>query len=150
MRDNLNPGGPDMGNDGTGTRKTVVVVIALLLLAMVGGGYVLYQRSKAPTSTASEEPPPVAETSEKPPVTPRPPDPTPPVPPSQVSASASATARVVPASTTNAAIQDPNVSPYARKIITALRDLHMTNGPMTPEKLAAWKSTLQMLTNQGP
>src|SRR5439155_25819294 len=60
---------------------------------------------------------------------------------------APATAVVAPAP---APALDPSVSPQVRQIVTALAQLNMTNGPLTPEKLAAWRSTIQMLTNQGP
>jgi hypothetical protein len=44
----------------------------------------------------------------------------------------------------------PKPRTYADQIVSALVQLNMTNGPLTPEKLAAWRSTIQQLTNQGP
>ena len=147
MNDNLNR--PGTGDDGTGTRKSVVIIIAMLLFAVIGAGYVLYQRSKAPPETAAAPELPVAESSqpaEAAPVA----KPVEPAPGQTVRASASATAQIVPRSATNPPVQPTTAPTYGNKIINALVQLNMTNGPVTPEKLAAWKSTLQMLTNQGP
>lgn len=44
----------------------------------------------------------------------------------------------------------PAVSPEVRGVINSLVQLNLTNGPLTPEKLATWQKNLQQLTNSGP
>jgi hypothetical protein len=44
----------------------------------------------------------------------------------------------------------PEPSPYTRELVAGLVQLNLTNGPLTPEKLAAWQQKLQQLTNAGP
>ena len=47
-------------------------------------------------------------------------------------------------------VTEATASPYARQLVAALAQSNITNGPLTPEKLAAWQSTIQQLTNAGP
>ena len=46
--------------------------------------------------------------------------------------------------------QPQPASPFARQLVNSLVQLNLTNGPLTPEKLAAWQQAFQQLTNAGP
>src|SRR5258706_9881526 len=131
------------GSNGAPARKPVVILLVLVLVAGVAVAYFLHKPPAPAVATSESEPKTAAaepvEKTDSPPA--QNPQPTPPRP----TATASATASVAPAPAL-----DPNVSPFARQIVTALAQMSLTNGPMTPEKQLAWRSTLQQLTNQGP
>ena len=111
-------------------RKSVIIILAAIVLVL---GVILVLvlrpsslfRSKTETATdesaqsvspAAPEAPPAA------------------VPPREVIASAPVSA-VPPIAQPQTA---PQASPYARQLVNALVQLNMTNGALTPEKLAAW------------
>src|SRR6266536_1483781 len=125
------------GSETAPIRKSVVIILVLVLLGGIGAlvAHFLTQSKPPPITTSESEPSTaVADTTTN--STPAPgPIPTAANPP-VVTATSSAVTRVVPA-----VAAQPQVSPYARQIVTALAQLNMTNGPMTQEKLAAWRST---------
>src|SRR5207302_4160841 len=110
-------------------RKSVITVLAAIVLVL-GVVLVLVLRPssslRSKTETATDESAQSASpaSSEAPPA---------PVPPREVIASAPVSA--VP----QAPPQPQSASPYARQLVNALVQLNMTNGALTPEKLAAWQ-----------
>src|ERR1051325_2683532 len=56
------------------------------------------------------------------------------------------------ASSTAAAPQTPRPepTPQTRQLVSALSQLDVKHGPLTPEQAAAWKQALQQLKEQGP
>jgi len=124
-------------------RKSVIIILGVIVLGLVLV-LVLRRSSSHPNletasttsngTTANNET--VAPSSEAPPV---------PASPREVIASAPVSA-VPPVQTQTA----PPASPFARQLVNGLVQVNMTNGPLTPEKLAAWQQALQQLTNAGP
>src|ERR1044071_5346999 len=124
-------------------RKSVVIALLAVLIA-AGAGVAYYFRShhhpENEASPSSVEDPGATATA-----TPTPP--TQPIPP-QHRTETPKTTEARPLQATPRA--DATISPYARQLVSALAQLNITNGPLTQEKLAAWQSTMQQLTNAGP
>src|SRR5438132_12859393 len=121
-------------------RKSLIPVLAAIVLVL-GVVLVLVLR---PSSSRRSKTEPATDESAQTLTPPAPETPRAPVPPREVIASAPVSA--VP----QAPPQPQPASPYARQLVNALVQLNMTNGALTPEKLAAWQQALQQLTNAGP
>src|SRR5438477_2768531 len=121
-------------------RKSVIIILAAIVLVL---GVVLVLVLPPPAARRSKTGHATDESAQS--TAPASPE-TPParVPPREVIASAPVSA--VP----QARPQPQAASPYARQLVNALVQLNMTNGALTPEKLAAWQQALQQLTNAGP
>ncbi len=140
-------------------RKSVLIITTLLVL-IFGGGVLFYAKrakngSKPPaegattletglqasatksSSVGEDEPRPVETTGSL--IEPQPP----PAPVSVPSAK-----RNTPA--TEAAVPRLEPSPATRQLVSALTQLDLSQGPLTPEKAAEWKQSLQQLASQGP
>jgi len=116
-------------------RKPVLIAVLLVVLALGGAAAYYFSHHHAAKEVAVQEPE-VAEPA---------PSQNPPNATSQTAAPIAS--QITPPPSPPAAAPQPT---YADKIVSALVQLNMTNGPLTQEKLAAWQSTLQQLTNAGP
>src|SRR5438067_8294056 len=120
-------------------RKSVITILAAVVLVL---GVILVLVLRPSSSRRGKTEPATDESAQS--ITPSSEAPPAPVPPREVIASAPVSA--VP----QASPQPQPASPYARQLVNALVQLNMTNGALTPEKLAAWQQALQQLTNAGP
>jgi len=139
-------------------RKPVLIIITLLLLLCIGGAILFARRDKAGNTPPSE-----ADATTQ--------------PPAQTTVQRSAPAQddglkvvdttgtpvdtqpttapvAVPSVRRSTPVVDPAVprvepSPATRQMVTALTQLDLAQGPLTPEKAAEWKQNLQQLTLQG-
>ncbi len=126
-------------------RKSVVVLIVLLLL-LAGGGLAYFLRQRSHEMARADD---AASAATAPDTSTPKPDAAPisSAPTFVASAPVPAVAPVPPVPNSPQGV--PVVSPEMRQIVTTLLQLNLTNGPLTPEKLAAWQQNLQQLTNAG-
>lgn len=150
MNGNLQPGTSGDGNEGA--RTGVIAAVLLVGIAVVGGAVFFYKTNNKPAT-----PPPAEQTAEqtpKPRLTPKRPQPaeeTPtvaaaePVTPAPAATPASApVSRPAPAAPAR-----PEPSAYTRSLVNTLSGIDLKNGPLTPEKVEAWKQALATLKQQG-
>lgn len=145
---------PSAGNAGSSPERArggFLLVVALIGILAVGAGVYAWKRSKQETaqdqSAQSSEAPATASTPKTPAEQSEPlPEPTTtPPPPGPVTPSI--TARETPTATPAVSKLEP--STYTRNLVGGLAGIDIKNGPLTPEKIAAWKQTLATLKQQG-
>jgi len=139
---------PDGPSPQQPIRKSVAILLIVLLLGLVAGvlAYVVHHREHSRATTSNPEASASLSTPDTNPgpaaLAPESADPAPvanaPVPPVKPLVQNTA----VPAAV-------PEAPPRTRQLISALVQLNMPNGPLTPEKLSSWEQNLQQLTNSG-
>jgi hypothetical protein len=129
-------------------RKGFLVMVLLIGAIAIGAGLFAWNKSR---NAAPQEPIAQAEEATKPPIVKAPaqdpdalPEPaTTPPPPAPVNPAL--TARQTPPATA------PKIEPstYTRNLVAGLAQIDLKSGPLTPEKIAAWKQGLAALKAQG-
>ncbi len=144
QRNQLQPAEPPM-------RKSVLIVATLCAVAAVAAVIVYGKRDgdtrPSDAAAVAEAPRP---TAPQPPASPEPTDaaetsntPLPPPAPSAVLAALPAKAPVPPA------VPRPEPTAYTRDLVTGLSKIDLSRGEVTAEQAAAWKQSLQQLTQRG-